>query len=96
MRTSRVLRWDDGPEDRTGLELVPINCQCGEEAGVPMAFPPQSLIIAVLGGGGIVFDNPQYEPPANWMPTEIQCRRCRRILVSKKAKEESDGSPNVG
>ena len=36
-----------------------------------------SPVIAVVGMA-VIFDNPSYQPPANWMPDSIKCGKCGR------------------
>lgn len=74
-RTWKVLRWDNEPEIKYDLELA---CnQCGYDAHMPVGDHGGLLIAAI--GLGLVFDPPGHIPPANFMPTEIQCRKCRTI-----------------
>jgi hypothetical protein len=80
-KTWRVLRWDGGPKDLDSLPVVELWCDCGQEAYVPISSEPESPIIARIGRG-LIFDDPGYRPPKGWLPTEIQCRRCRRIFTN--------------
>ena len=74
-RTFKVLNEDflaDG-----GIDLI---CPgCGIEAEVPTRGHAESPVIASLGLN-VIFENPSYVPPPNWMPKMIQCRYCRRIF----------------
>jgi hypothetical protein len=40
-------------------------------------------LIAMTPDNWLVFDPPCYEPEENWLPTEIQCRKCGGKLISK-------------
>lgn len=40
-------------------------------------------LIAMTPDNWLVFDPPCYEPPENFLPTEIQCRKCGAKLLSK-------------
>lgn len=56
---------------------IPLSCRCGRDAEVQVGILESGLVIAVVGMG-VVFDPPGMKPPENFMPTIIECRRCRR------------------
>lgn len=61
-------------------QTVPYDCECGNEAELPVTGRP----IAITGSGGIVFDIGNYS-----VPTSIQCRRCGRVYMSEIKAEAS-------
>lgn len=78
-KTWKVLSW---PAQKSGT--ISLSCpHCGNDAECPTSGQPGSLVIAAIGLG-IVFDNPSHTPPENWLPTVIQCRKCRRIFDGGK------------
>ena len=84
--TWKVLQWDGDIGDRRPSEIEFRCPHCGWDAYCPTRGDPHSPVIAQLASGGLVFDRPGYEPPQDWMPTAIQCRKCRTILVEKGKK----------
>jgi len=76
-RTWKVLKWDN---PGTIIDWIPLPCKCGYEADCPTNV---DLPIIAMIGMGLVFDPPNYEPPPNFMPNEIQCRRCKRIYTDE-------------
>lgn len=74
MTTWKVIEWRNEPSVKDSTFM---HCQCGESATVPTA-KIGALVIATFGMN-IVFDPPDFEPPPNYLPTVIQCRRCKRI-----------------
>jgi len=85
MATWKVVQWSDKPE-RT--RWVPLQCACGRDADCEVADVPGVLIIAAIGMG-LVFDPPSFPPPANFMPEELQCRKCGRVYSSEPAVEQA-------
>lgn len=81
-KTWDIVRWDDRPEDVVVFPDFPC-WKCGHEADIPRARKGPT-IIAVLQGGGLVFDNPVEKPAENFMPQEIRCRNCRRIFTNER------------
>ena len=78
MSTWRVLRWDNKPEV---VSSIPFTCpQCRLSADVPCGQLIGGSLIAMTPDNWLVFDPPCYEPEENWLPTEIQCRKCGGIL----------------
>lgn len=75
MRTWKVISWPKRPKQITNW--VPLDCPCGYEANCPAS--TDAPIIAAMGMR-LVFDPPNYEPPANYLPDEIKCRKCGRIF----------------
>lgn len=79
VKTWKVLRWDDEPPTKRALFLA---CHlCENDAQIEIGPTPGGRIIAALGLG-LIFDPADYKPPENFMPTEIQCRHCRKIFSS--------------
>ena len=79
MKTWKVLRWDDKPDEvRQVMLICPV---CGTDAGIDMGATPGALIIASIGLS-LVFEPGGYVPPENVMPCEVQCRTCRKIFSS--------------
>ena len=86
MRTWKVIKWDNKPEHLKTIELA---CRhCGQEAEVEADAVAASHIIAIIGGMGFIFDPAGYHPEDNWMPNEIQCRKCRRIYTDEPKPQE--------
>jgi len=79
MRTWKVLS-DDGPREG---EPVPLTCECGVEALVPTKGDPGAPIVAIVGRA-IIFSPAGHDPPDDWLPESIQCRRCARIYSSEE------------
>lgn len=75
MRTWKVLRWDDAPAEQKTIALL---CpHCFQDAVMPCGEFGSQVIAAI--GLGLIFDRAGHVPPANALPTEIQCRKCRKI-----------------
>ena len=70
VKTWKVLDWGRVPPDTP--TAVPLTCQCGREAHLPVL----GRAIAQLAGGGIIFD-----PGDHAIPATVQCRHCLRILT---------------
>jgi hypothetical protein len=82
MKTWRVLGKFPGADGS-----IPLQCHhCDQDAECPTRGRPGALLIAILGMG-LVFDPPGHVPPDDWMPREIQCRKCRRIYTSQRTGE---------
>lgn len=86
--TWKILRWKNQPAEKG--EPIPLVCECGHEAGLSCGPLIGANLIAILQGNGMIFDPPGFIPPENWLPTEIQCRKCGCRLVSKTEVEEID------
>ena len=70
--------------DRPELDTICLICpNCETPAEVPIYIKPESLPIASLGLG-VVFDNPAYDPPKDWLPKELQCRNCKTIYFEEE------------
>lgn len=81
MKTWKVLRWDDEPEDKTTINL---GCpHCGTDAEMPIRANCGMTVIASMGLS-LVFDAPSKIPPENYLPNEVKCRYCRRIFTDKE------------
>lgn len=80
-RTWKVLRWDDEPpaDEQRDIELACPGCE--QEALLPIGPHHGGMIIAAFGLG-LVLDPPGFVPPANFRPSVIQCRKCRRTWES--------------
>lgn len=77
MKTWKILD-DDADKFTCTLEDLELRCDCGRWAFLKTNGRSGNMIIAVLGRA-IVFDTPDYVPPEDWLPEEIQCRHCGRI-----------------
>jgi hypothetical protein len=87
--TWKILRWDNRPAE-TG-EQIPLVCEdCGRDANVPCGQLIGGSLIAILSNNGLIFDPPWFTPPDNWLPTELQCRKCGLRLVSEITEEEAN------
>lgn len=84
-KTWKVLRWDNPPDEQ---KMISLSCRhCGTDADIPIGPTPGGMVIAALGLN-LIFDPPGYNPPENFMPTEIRCRTCRHEFTNEK--ESSD------
>lgn len=72
MKTWKVLEWDETPDGNIELSCP----HCGNEAFLPTHGNCGALIIAATDLS-LIFDPPGHIPPKNWMPTLIECRKCR-------------------
>lgn len=79
VKTWRILDRGTVPENAS---TIPYVCRCGYEAELPV----QGRAIALMAGGGVVFD-----PGDCAIPPLVQCRRCRRILTIDDDVPESVG-----
>ena len=73
-RTWKVIAWKSPPAEIE--HWVPLDCPCGYEAECPAS--TNAPIICVMGMR-VVFDSSNYQPPDNFLPDSIQCRKCGRI-----------------
>ena len=73
-RTWKVLEWRSAPKEIA--EWIPLDCPCGYGASCPASI--HVPILSVIGMS-IIFDPPGYEPPDNYVPNIIKCRKCGRI-----------------
>ena len=79
MRKWKVVQWTGKPEDVAAW--VPLDCPCGYEAKCPASV--RAPIIAAVGMR-LVFDPPDYQPPENYLPDIIKCRKCGRMYSSRE------------
>jgi hypothetical protein len=82
----RVIRWHDQPADTSFS--VPFDCVCGHSADLPAGQLIGGTLIGMTQEGWMIFDPPWFKPPENWLPTQIQCRKCGRQLISTGLEEE--------
>jgi len=71
MKTWIAIKWDVEPKQK--VWDYDILCACGNEAYIPSK--AGVIIMARTGERGLVFDRPR--TPED-VPSEIQCRKCRR------------------
>jgi hypothetical protein len=77
MRTFKVI------SPFKGDGFINLCCQkCGTEAYVPTKGYAGGLVIARVGMG-LVMDPPDARPPDEYMPSAIQCRKCKTIWSSE-------------
>ncbi len=70
----RVKTWiiiDRGSVPKNS-PTIPYECECGHEAELPV----RGRALAILEGGGVIFDN----DCKGAMPAKIKCRKCGRVL----------------
>ena len=78
MSTWRVLRWDDPPADQSS---IPLRCpHCAHTADVPSGKVSGGSLVAISADGWLTFDPPCYRPPANFLPSAVQCPNCQAKL----------------
>jgi len=87
MRTWKVIEWENEPLEKG--ESWPLDCECGIEAACPAGRLKGAMVIAITGTS-FIFEPPGFVPPESWLPTKIQCRRCKRMLISKKKERVAD------
>lgn len=64
---------------RTPDDWVIMTCvKCATEAQCPTYGSPGALVAATIGTD-VIFDPVDHIPPADWLPDEIQCRKCGAI-----------------
>ena len=73
-RTWKVLEWRSEPKGVA--DWIPLDCPCGYEAECPTSVV--APVISIMGMT-LIFDPPGYEPPTNFLPDVIKCRKCGRI-----------------
>jgi hypothetical protein len=81
MKTWKILRdgRNGSPERKTFILSCP---NCETDAAI-VAHGNGPMVIAAIGLR-LVFDNPQAKPPDGWLPSEIQCRKCRSIFSDRE------------
>jgi hypothetical protein len=79
--TWKVLRWENKPTEMG--ERIFLECECGQDAAIPSGILIGANLIAITQDNHFVFDPAGFTPPANWLPDELQCRKCGCRLVSK-------------
>ena len=81
MRSWIIRKWNNKP---TIIKKIELSCpHCETDAEVPCGAHYGGQIIAAIGLQ-LVFDPPGFIPPFNFLPDEIQCRKCRHIFVSEE------------
>jgi hypothetical protein len=84
--TWKVVVWNNRPADTTAS--FPLGCECGQEAELPCAPLVGGSLSAITCERHMLFEPPWFEPPDDWIPTVIECRKCGRRLASETIEPE--------